>query len=203
MAWSPITNLRGRFYTGDTAPTSPTPGDGWFCTLDGATYVYFDDGDTAQWVGVGGAVGPAGPQGPAGADGAQGAVGPQGPKGDKGDTGDAGADGATGPQGPQGPQGPKGDTGPAGDPTTSDVTITNQAGNSAAPGAGTLTVAGWIQRLRNSFVWVYAQFNTSTGAALKAVEADSATKWDGGAKTVSTSAPSGGADGDVWFQRES
>lgn len=197
MAWSPITNLRGRFYTGDTAPTSPTPGDGWFCTLDGATYVYFDDGDTAQWVGVGGAVGPAGPQGPAGADGAQGAVGPQGPKGDKGDTGDAGADGATGPQGPQGPQGPKGDTGPAGDPTTSDVTTTNQAGNSAAPGAGTLTVAGWIQRLRNSFVWVYAQFNTSTGAALNA------TKWDGGAKTVSTSAPSGGADGDVWFQRES
>ena len=77
------------------------------------------------------------------------------------------------------------------------MTITNQAGNSAAPGAGTLTVAGWIQRLRNSFVWVYAQFNTSTGAALNAI------KWDGGAKTVSTSAPSGGADGDVWFQRES
>jgi len=29
-----------------------------------------------------------------------------------------------------------------------------------------------------------------------------ADKWDGGDKTVSTSTPSGGSDGDVWFERE-
>ena len=30
--------------------------------------------------------------------------------------------------------------------------------------------------------------------------ASSATKWNGAAKTVSTAAPSGGANGDIWFQ---
>lgn len=29
-----------------------------------------------------------------------------------------------------------------------------------------------------------------------------ADQWDGGNKTVSTSTPSGGSDGDVWFERE-
>lgn len=29
-----------------------------------------------------------------------------------------------------------------------------------------------------------------------------ATKWDGHNLTISTSAPSGGADGDIWFERE-
>lgn len=48
----------------------------------------------------------------------------------------------------------------------------------------------------------------SNGKALVAVTADSATaatnttKWAGANKTVSTSPPSGGADGDIWFERE-
>lgn len=33
-----------------------------------------------------------------------------------------------------------------------------------------------------------------------ASESGTATKWNGAAKTVSTAAPSGGANGDIWFQ---
>ena len=36
--------------TSDTAPPNPIDGDMWFNTLDGTTYVWFDDGDTSQWV---------------------------------------------------------------------------------------------------------------------------------------------------------
>lgn len=33
-----------------TAPLNPTNGDMWFNTVDGTTYVYYNDGNTAQWV---------------------------------------------------------------------------------------------------------------------------------------------------------
>ena len=40
-------------------------------------------------------------------------------------------------------------------------------------------------------------------AALPATStAVNATEWNGAAMTVSTSAPSGGSDGDIWFERE-
>jgi len=44
----------------------------------------------------------------------------------------------------------------------------------------------------------------ATQAELDAVNnnAYNAVRWDGSTKTVSTSAPSGGADGDIWFERE-
>ena len=32
------------------APLNPTPGDMWFNTVDGTTYVWYDDGNTSQWV---------------------------------------------------------------------------------------------------------------------------------------------------------
>lgn len=49
--------------TSNTAPLSPTNGDAWFNTEDGALYIYYSDVDSNQWVGVGG------PEGPAGASG--------------------------------------------------------------------------------------------------------------------------------------
>jgi hypothetical protein len=36
--------------TSDTAPTSPSDGDLWYDSVGGRLYVYYDDGDTNQWV---------------------------------------------------------------------------------------------------------------------------------------------------------
>ena len=49
----------------DTAPSSPSAGDLWYKSDTNALYVYYNDGDSSQWVGV---------SGPAGADGAAGAA---------------------------------------------------------------------------------------------------------------------------------
>jgi len=47
----------------DTAPSSPSAGDLWYKSDTNALYVYYNDGDSSQWVGV------SGPAGAAGADG--------------------------------------------------------------------------------------------------------------------------------------
>jgi len=36
--------------TSDTAPVSPSDGDLWYDSVGGRMYVYYDDGDTSQWV---------------------------------------------------------------------------------------------------------------------------------------------------------
>ena len=58
--------------TAATAPVSPGAGDIWLSTEDGTLSVYFNDGDTAQWVAV------SGPRGAAGADGSNGTDGVDG-----------------------------------------------------------------------------------------------------------------------------
>lgn len=58
-----------------TAPSSPSAGDLWLSTEDGSLSVYFNDGDTSQWITV------SGPRGPAGADGADGVDGTNGTDG--------------------------------------------------------------------------------------------------------------------------
>src|SRR4051812_21852894 len=35
---------------GDTAPVSPIPGQLWWRSTDGASFVWFDDGTSKQWV---------------------------------------------------------------------------------------------------------------------------------------------------------
>jgi len=45
--------LIARFTVSDTKPLNATNGDAWFDTTEGVTYVYYDDGDTAQWVEIG------------------------------------------------------------------------------------------------------------------------------------------------------
>lgn len=37
---------------GDTAPTSPLPGDIWFNTSSGYTYLYYNDGTSSQWISI-------------------------------------------------------------------------------------------------------------------------------------------------------
>ena len=51
----------------DTAPSSPSAGDLWYKSDTNVLYVYYNDGDSSQWVGVSGPAGPAGATGAAGA----------------------------------------------------------------------------------------------------------------------------------------
>lgn len=56
------------FFVSATTPTNPLDGDGWFNSATAVTAIYYDDGDSAQWVEAGnsGPTGPTGPRGPAG-----------------------------------------------------------------------------------------------------------------------------------------
>ena len=63
----------------DTAPVSPSANDVWFNSSDGRSYIYYNDGNTTQWVEFGNAnVGPTGATGATGAAGATGATGAAG-----------------------------------------------------------------------------------------------------------------------------
>lgn len=52
------------YITGPTAPLLPESGDIWFNTSNGLSSVYYDDGDTEQWIEIaqGGLQGPTGPE---------------------------------------------------------------------------------------------------------------------------------------------
>lgn len=114
---------------------------------------------------------------------------------DSGPAGPKGADGANGAAGAKGDKGDKGDPGSPGDPSTAMLTITDQTAASTLPATGSVAIQTFLQTARNCLEWLVARFDGS-GNALDSV------KWGGASKTVSTSAPSGGADGDIWFQRE-
>ena len=51
---STLTNDSGYITTGsttsDAAPSTPSDGDLWYRSSDGRMYVYYDDGNTQQWV---------------------------------------------------------------------------------------------------------------------------------------------------------
>lgn len=116
----------------DYSPIAPSAGDRWFDTSNGLEFVYYVDEDSAQWVGVSGAVGPQGPQGIQGVTGVIAYTYSDTPPvsaiaGDRwfdtasgyeyvyytdGDSNQwVSVSGAVGPQGSTGSQGPKGDTG--------------------------------------------------------------------------------------------
>jgi hypothetical protein len=42
--------LASRFVTSATQPTSPSNGDGWLDANTGKTYIYYNDGSSAQWI---------------------------------------------------------------------------------------------------------------------------------------------------------
>lgn len=67
----------------DTAPASPSPGTLWWESDSGTLSIWYNDGNSQQWVEIS-SLGPTGPAGPPGADGAPGAQGPQGPQGPAG-----------------------------------------------------------------------------------------------------------------------
>lgn len=86
----------GKYTISATTPTGPEAGDVWFDSTSAASFIYYDDGDTEQWVEIGEVYGAQGPTGPTGATGETGPTGPAG--------GPTGATGATGPTGPTGPE---------------------------------------------------------------------------------------------------
>jgi len=79
QAWLRIKNPvpPEKFFIGETAPTGPAAGQFWLDSSDGIAYVYYDDGDSDQWIQFG--VGREGPTGPAGQSST--IPGPTGPAG--------------------------------------------------------------------------------------------------------------------------
>jgi hypothetical protein len=117
----------GAVIISDTEPTGVTTGKLWYNSTNGVCSIYYNDGNTTQWVdiassGLGAGSGGAGSVGPTGPTGPQGIPGPTGPAGSgsgsgatgpTGPTGPAGANGLNGTNGSQGPAGPTGPTGAA------------------------------------------------------------------------------------------
>jgi len=67
--WSTISSGSGSFYvTGPTAPSGAASGDHWLDTETGVLFIYFNDGNSNQWVDTSqsGYIGPTGPTGPTG-----------------------------------------------------------------------------------------------------------------------------------------
>jgi hypothetical protein len=92
---------------GDEPPPNPASGALWWDTVSANLFIWYDDGDTAQWV-VAVNIGTAGAQGIQGIQGIQGETGPIGPQGVIGPQGPQGVIGPQGIQGPLGPVGPMG-----------------------------------------------------------------------------------------------
>ena len=116
---------------GDNPPNIPNPNNGelWWESDTGDLYVYYNDGDSAQWVmansggrGLTGDKGEIGSKGDKGQKGELGTTGSQGDKGDKGApstvAGDKGQKGEVGTDGTDGDKGDKGDKGVTGADST-------------------------------------------------------------------------------------
>jgi hypothetical protein len=74
---SQLTGIASGTAISDTAPSSPSSGNLWWNSNTAQLYIYYNDGDSQQWVITSrGATGPQGPQGAQGATGATGATGP-------------------------------------------------------------------------------------------------------------------------------
>ena len=131
---------------GVSPPTSPTPapGDMWWDSDDADLHVYYNDGNSAQWVSVTSSAALKGQTGDKGQKGNTGDTGTAGQKGDtvsqgqKGDIGPAGGSGGQGQKGDTGAQGQKGNTGAQGSSGTDAQlpvgTVVAYGGNSAPSG---------------------------------------------------------------------
>lgn len=85
MAVPPITTRVPYCTAAPTPPLAPVANDLWFDTVNGYLFIYYDDGNTKQWVVTDPSTSTAnGPPGPPGVPGPQ---GPQGPPGSGGGSG--------------------------------------------------------------------------------------------------------------------
>ena len=63
-AWDRVADAAGaQIYYSDTVPSDANTGDFWFESDTGSFFAYLDDGDSLQWVEVGGLPGPTGADG--------------------------------------------------------------------------------------------------------------------------------------------
>ena len=117
-----------------SAPSSGVSnGDLWWESDTGDLAIYYNDGNSSQWVDIN--TGPRGAQGGTGPTGAQGATGSTGAQGA---TGPTGAQGATGPTGAQGATGSTGAQGAAG----SNASISNNSDNRVITGGSGTNLNG-------------------------------------------------------------
>ena len=147
-----------------TPPSSPSHGDLWWNSEEGSLKIYYDDGNTSQWVDAA----PAGGVGPIGYAGSQGITGFTGSKGDIGFTGFTGSAGAgyTGSKGDIGSIGPVGYTGSKGDigstgftgsSGTGGATVTVSSTPPSSPSSGDL----WWNSDEGALKVYYVDINTS------------------------------------------
>lgn len=89
-------------------------------------------------------------------------------------------------------------TGAASSVMTSNLTasrvVVSDANGKISPSTITTTQLGYLSGLTGN---IQTQLDGKLNSGATAVNA---TKWDGGSKTISTAAPSGGSNGDVWFR---
>ena len=52
-----VPGISSTFKVSDTAPANPKNGEIWLNSTDGNTYIYYIDGDSAQWIEIGGNTG--------------------------------------------------------------------------------------------------------------------------------------------------
>jgi len=86
---APVLSAVPHLTTSPYPPTNPAINDLWYSTISGFLFLWYNDGNTIQWVvanpGIGTEQGPQGPIGATGTIGPQGAQGPPGPAGPTGD----------------------------------------------------------------------------------------------------------------------
>ena len=137
---------------GVSPPTSPTPvpGDMWWDSDDADLHVYYNDGNTSQWVSVTSSAALKGQTGDKGQKGEVGVTGDKGQKGEtgaaasKGQKGEVGAQGGSGGTGNDGDKGQKGDEGSAGSTGIPTGTIA-MFGSASAPSGWQLCNGGSAQ----------------------------------------------------------
>ena len=114
---------------GDEPPANANAGELWWESDTGDLFVYYNDGNSAQWV-----MANAGGRGDKGDPST--VPGPPGPPGPAGDDGNVGPPGnpstVAGPPGPPGPQGDEGNVGPPGPPGPQGVSDKITEGNTEA-----------------------------------------------------------------------
>ena len=159
---------------GENPPNTPTPNNGelWWESDTGDLYVYYNDGDSAQWVMAN--------SGGRGLTGDKGEVGPKGDKGQKGELGNTGSQGDKGEKGAPstvaGDKGQKGEigVGQKGEPST----VKGDKGQKGEIGAD----------------------GDDGAAGQKGEKGDGSA--GGASVTISDNAPSSPNNGDLWWESD-
>jgi len=168
---------------GETPPNTPTPNEGelWWESDTGDLYIYYNDGDSSQWVmtnaGGRGLAGDKGQKGEVGSTGLTGNAGAKGEKGEKGQKGDVEAQGNKGQKGEIG-VGQKGQKGEAG--------TNGSDGNKGQKGEDNSTKGQ----------------KGELGIGQKGEKGQKGTDGGGASVTISDNAPGSAAAGDLWWDSD-